>query len=52
MEAAVVISLDLANSVFRVHGVDAAGKVVVQEHLTAWAVVTVFHEAAFVFYRN
>jgi transposase len=34
MEAAVVIGLDLAKSVFQVHGVDAAGKVVIQRRLT------------------
>jgi transposase len=34
MEAAVVIGLDLAKSVFQAHGVDAAGKVVIQRRLT------------------
>ena len=34
MEGVATIGLDIAKSVFQVHGVDASGKVIVQRRLT------------------
>ena len=42
MESAVTIGLDLGKSVFQVHGVDAAGAVVVQRRLTRSKVLAFF----------
>jgi transposase len=42
MESAVTIGLDLAKSVFQVHGVDAGGAVVVQRRLTRGKLLAFF----------
>lgn len=44
METAVTIGMDIAKSVFVVHGVDAAGEVVVRLRLTRRRVLTFFEK--------
>lgn len=44
MEAVVTIGLDIAKSVFQVHGVDAVGEVVIRRRLTRRKVLEFFAE--------
>src|SRR5262249_2727126 len=44
MQAVRTIGLDIAKSVFQIHGVDAAGNVVVRRRLKRWYVVIFFQE--------
>ena len=46
MGIATTIGLDIAKSVFQVHGVDAAGEVVIRRKLTRGRVLGFFEEAA------
>ena len=46
MGIATTIGLDIAKSVFRVHGVDAAGEVVIRRKLTRGRVVGVLRESS------
>ena len=42
MDQPITVGLDLAKSVFQVHGVDAAGRVVVRRQLRRWQVLSFF----------
>ena len=42
MEAVVTIGLDIAKSVFQVHGVDAVGAIIVRRRLTRGKVLSFF----------
>ena len=44
METVTTIGLDIAKSVFQVHGVDAAGQVVVRRQLKRRSILAVAHE--------
>ena len=44
MEAIVTIGLDIAKSVFQVHGVDASGAIVVRRRLTRGKVLPFFEK--------
>ena len=44
METITTIGLDIAKSVFQVHGVDAAGEVVVRRRLSRGRVLTLFEK--------
>ena len=44
METAVVVGLDIAKSVFQVHGVDERGEVVVRRRLTRAKVLSFFEQ--------
>ena len=46
MDNVTTIGLDIAKSVFQVHGVDAAGEVVIRRKLTRGRVLGVLREAA------
>jgi transposase len=46
MQAITTIGLDIAKSVFQVHGVDAGGQVVVRRQLKRRSVLAFFSEAA------
>jgi transposase len=46
MQSIKTIGLDIAKSVFQVHGVDAAGQVVVRRQLKRRAVLAFFQKAA------
>ena len=50
MQTIATIGLDIAKSVFQVHGVDAAGQVVVRRQLKRRHVMAFFREAAAVPY--
>lgn len=44
MEGVVTVGLDIAKSVFQVHGVDAAGQVLVQRKLTRSKLIPFFEK--------
>ena len=44
MEGVVTVGLDIAKSVFQIHGVDAAGQVVVQRKLTRAKLIPFFEK--------
>ena len=46
MQTITTIGLDIAKSVFQVHGVDAAGQVLIRRQLKRRAVLVVLPEAA------
>jgi len=46
MQAITTIGLDIAKSVFQVHGVDAAGQVVIRRQLKRRYVLTFFRRVA------
>jgi transposase len=46
MESAVTIGLDLGESVFQVHGIDACGRIVIQRRLTRGRLLAFFCRGA------
>jgi transposase len=44
VQAVTTIGLDIAKSVFQVHGIDAEGKVVVRRQLKRWYVLSFFEK--------
>jgi transposase len=44
MQTITTIGLDIAKSVFQVHGIDAEGKVVIRRQLTRRYVLAFFHK--------